>query len=33
MGGHALGVGEKKLLLSGAIVGEDFLKIFQYPFA
>jgi putative ABC transport system permease protein len=30
MGPHGLVVGEKKLYISGGMVGEDFLKIFQY---
>ncbi len=31
MGPHGLVVGEKKIYTEGAMAGEDFLKIFQYP--
>src|SRR6266487_5185435 len=31
MGQHGLLVGDKKLYLSGATAGSDFLKMFQYP--
>src|SRR6187431_224974 len=31
MGPHGLIVGEKKLYLSGAQIGSDFLKMFEYP--
>lgn len=31
MGPHGLVVGEKKLYTEGAMAGEDFLRIFQYP--
>src|SRR4029077_11648356 len=30
-GQHGLVAGDKKLYIKGAYVGEDFLKIFQYP--
>jgi ABC-type antimicrobial peptide transport system permease subunit len=32
MGQHGLMVGDKKLFISGAEAGVDFLKMFQYPF-
>ncbi|HVY76796.1 MAG TPA: ABC transporter permease [Puia sp.] len=32
MGPHGLTVGDKKLYLTGATAGKDFLKIFQFPF-
>ncbi|MEO7766875.1 MAG: ABC transporter permease, partial [Ferruginibacter sp.] len=31
MGPHGLMVGDKKFYLSGARIGSDFLKMFQYP--
>lgn len=31
MGSHGLVVGEKKIYMDGAMAGEDFLNIFQYP--
>lgn len=33
MGGHSLIVGDKKLFINGAIADNDFLRIFQFPFA
>ena len=32
MGSHGLMAGDKKLSQNGGIVGEDFFKIFQFPF-
>ena len=31
MGPHGLMVGDKKLYLGGGLIGDDFLKMFQYP--